>query len=124
MLAGDLIDPYTGVLVTYRRGNPAHGVDIDHVFPEALAWDMGAARWPLALRERFANDPNNLLAVSASANRSKGDLGPAQWLPHITKTSEQCRFASIIAYDVRTYKLSLTRADVSALATVQQRCPA
>lgn len=96
---------------------------MDHVFPESLAWDMGAAQWPLSLRKKFANDPNNLLAVSASANRSKGDLGPAQWIPHITTTSGRCRFAGIVRYDVRTYQLSLTAADVDALAKVQQRCP-
>jgi hypothetical protein len=29
----------------------------------------------------FANDPGNLLATSASADRSKGAKGPDQWLP-------------------------------------------
>jgi hypothetical protein len=32
-------------------------------------------------KRMFANDPGNLLATSASADRSKGAKGPDQWLP-------------------------------------------
>lgn len=58
--------------------------DIDHLVPLAEAWDSGAKHWSADTRERYANDvgdPRTLVAVSASANRSKGDRDPAEWLP-------------------------------------------
>ena len=44
----------------------------------------GGHDWTPAQRQRYANDlsnPNTLIAVSASANRSKSDRDPARWLP-------------------------------------------
>ncbi|WP_217925021.1 HNH endonuclease family protein [Miltoncostaea oceani] len=69
-------DPYSGELHTRARL-----LDVDHIVPLAEAWRSGAARWSAAKRERFANDPRNLLAVDRGLNRSKGDKGPEAWLP-------------------------------------------
>ncbi|WP_405064930.1 HNH endonuclease family protein [Kribbella sp. NBC_01510] len=55
---------------------------IDHIYQLALAWDMGAARWPKQRRVDFANDQAaNLLAVDGPANASKNDDGPGEWMP-------------------------------------------
>ena len=57
-------------------------MQIDHLYPLARAWDMGAARWPLRRRIDFANDQAaNLLAVDGPANASKNDAGPGEWMP-------------------------------------------
>jgi hypothetical protein len=56
-------------------------VDIDHVVALGDAWQKGAQLWPYGKRVALANDPFNLLAVSASANRQKGDGDAATWLP-------------------------------------------
>ncbi|WP_236079024.1 HNH endonuclease family protein [Marinobacter nauticus] len=45
-------------------------VDIDHVVPLNWAWGHGASSWPRQKREKFANDPVNLIPVEASLNRS------------------------------------------------------
>ena len=59
----------------------ARDMDIDHVFPIALADRLGARNWPREKKRLFFNDPANLLPVSASLNRSKGAKDPVQWLP-------------------------------------------
>ena len=56
-------------------------MDIDHLVPLAWAWRNGASSLSESKGDRFANDPINLFAVSASLNRSKGAQGPDSWLP-------------------------------------------
>lgn len=66
--------------------------DIDHVVPLAEAWGSGADAWTSDQRKAFANDLTRpqLIAVSASSNRSKGDKDPAQWQP--TRTAWRCEY--------------------------------
>lgn len=62
----------------------ASKLDIDHRVPLAEAWKSGAKHWGAAKREAYANDltdPRTLVAVSAHANRSKGDRDPSKWMP-------------------------------------------
>jgi hypothetical protein len=52
--------------------------------PLAEAWRSGANRWTAGTRTRYANDLRysaTLIAVTAHANRSKGDQEPQDWLP-------------------------------------------
>ena len=71
---GVLHDPYTNETIAFTRGNQVGAsVQIDHIVPLALAWDLGAKDWNDELRLRFANDPANLLAVSGKSNQDKGD---------------------------------------------------
>jgi len=79
VVSGQWLDPFTGQTFT----NPGD-LDIDHFIPLAEAHRSGASQWTPQLRRQFANDlswPGSLIAVSASANRSKGDRDPADWLP-------------------------------------------
>ncbi len=69
-------DPYT----TRTYTDPL-GIDIDHLVPLANAYRTGASRWDEAERERYANDPGNLLSVEDNANQEKGDKGPEAWKP-------------------------------------------
>ena len=74
---GTLHDPYTNATIAFVRGNQiGAAVQIDHIVPLALAWDLGARDWPDDMRLRFANDPANLLAVAGQANQDKGDSEP------------------------------------------------
>ena len=74
--SGNWNDFYTGNFVT-----ASSELDIDHVVPLRWAWERGASQWDEEKRHLFANDPANLLPVSASVNRSKGANGPLEWLP-------------------------------------------
>jgi hypothetical protein len=76
---GTWVSPYDG-----RTFTGSSGLDIDHLVPLAEAWQSGAYRWDADTRKRYANDLGyaaSLVAVSAHANRSKGDKEPQRWLP-------------------------------------------
>ena len=81
VLAGTLVDPYTGTLIDFVRGPESAQVQIDHVVALDDAWRTGAQDWPAARRLAFANDPANLLAVDGQANQDKGASDASQWLP-------------------------------------------
>ena len=77
--SGEWHDPFTGQTFTNPRD-----LDIDHFVPLAEVHRSGGSSWNPQRRRDYANDlsyPGTLIAVSASANRSKGDRDPADWLP-------------------------------------------
>jgi hypothetical protein len=118
--SGTLADPYTGTQIRYVRGHSS--VDVDHVVALGDAWQMGAARWATAERVSFANDPLNLLAVSASANRQKGDADAASWLPRTT--SFRCSYVARQVAVKLKYQLAATVAEQAAMLRVLDSCPA
>ncbi len=117
---GVVADPYTRRLIRYVRGGRSE-VDIDHVVALGDAWQMGARRWPNAKRVALANDPLNLLGVSASANRAKGDADAAAWLP--TNKSFRCAYVAREVAVKRKYGLWVTRAERNAMIRVLRACP-
>ena len=104
--------------LTFRR---ASDLDIDHLVPLAEAWDSGAKRWTPDTRERYANDLRDrrtLIAVSAHANRSKGDRDPSEWLP----TYGKCRYVrQWVAVKVR-WSLKVNRAEKRTLLRRTSHC--
>jgi 5-methylcytosine-specific restriction endonuclease McrA len=97
-------------------------IDIDHVVPLANAWRTGAAAWSDEERSAFANDLERpqLIAVSASSNRSKGDQDPSEWQP--PRHEYWCPYAqSWIA--VKSYwQLSVTVDEKEALTEMLGTC--
>jgi Excalibur calcium-binding domain/Protein of unknown function (DUF1524) len=118
--SGRLIDPYTATSISYVRGGGA-SVDIDHVVALGDAWQMGAAHWSAGKRVAFANDPLNLLAVSASANRQKGDADAASWLP--PNKGFRCAYVARQLAVKLKYGLSATSAERDAIRGVLNGCP-
>ena len=97
-------------------------VDIDHMVPLANAWRSGAKNWTTDRRRTFANDLNRgqLVAVSASSNRAKGDQDPSQWRP--SNTNWWCYYARHwidVKYD---YYLTVTSSEKSALYDMMRYC--
>ncbi|MGW7682829.1 HNH endonuclease family protein [Kribbella sp. NPDC054772] len=121
VIAGVLVvDPYTGRRIEFRKA-AATKVQIDHVYPLARAWDMGAARWPLQRRVDFANDQaSNLLAVDGPANASKNDDGPGEWLP--INRGYRCTYVLRYLQVARKYQLPITAADRGAAQAITQSC--
>ncbi|MFC9552632.1 HNH endonuclease family protein [Rhodococcus sp. NPDC056960] len=121
VLSGVLADPYSGDVLPFDRAD-AKAVQIDHVYPLAAAWDMGASTWPAARRLRFANDVTfNLLAVNGADNQDKGDQTPQDWLP--PNRAYHCFYAGKYLSVAVEYELPVTLADRDALAEVAERCP-
>lgn len=110
--------PYSGKQIASQSDNPDYAdVDIDHLFPLAAAWDLGAFSWTEEQRVIFANDPANLVAVSKQENRRKSDSLPSDWLP--SKRSNRCWYVNQIADIAVKYDLSLPVADI---AVMQKQC--
>ncbi|WP_441959950.1 HNH endonuclease family protein [Mycolicibacterium houstonense] len=119
---GRLHDPYTNEVVSFVRGNQVGAsVQIDHIVPLALAWDLGARDWPDDLRLRFANDPANLLAVAGKANQDKGDQEPAHWMP--PNRAFWCQYAVQVAEVLRGYALPVDAASAVVLREAAGTCP-
>lgn len=116
VLEATIQDPYTGTTIDFVKGEST--VDIDHVVPLSRAWQQGASSWPEDRREEFANTSGNLLAVDASANRSKGDRGPEEWMPD----AGRCGYV-IQWIDVKTeFELSVSAEEKSALEDELDEC--
>lgn len=56
-------------------------MEVDHIVPLKVAWDLEAHYWSHEQRKIFSNDPENLILVSKSCNRSKGSKALSEWLP-------------------------------------------
>jgi hypothetical protein len=97
-------------------------LDIDHVVPLANAWRTGAATWTDEQRSAFANDLTRpqLIAVSASSNRSKGDQDPSQWRP--PRQEYWCTYAQSWITVKAYWQLSVTSDEKTALAEMLGTC--
>ncbi len=96
----------------------ASDIDIDHIVALANAWRSGADDWTTAEREEFANDLSisQLVAVSASSNRSKGDQSPDQWLP--ANTAHWCLYARRWIDVKYQWDLNITSAEKTTLTDI------
>jgi Protein of unknown function (DUF1524) len=120
---GTLHDPYTNDVVGFVRGNQTGAaVQIDHIVPLALAWDLGARDWSDEMRLRFANDPANLLAVEGKPNQDKGDSEPALWMP--PNAAFRCQYAVQFTAVLRGYGLPVDAPSAAVLRDAASTCPA
>ena len=119
---GLLHDPYTNSDIAFTRGEKTGAaVQIDHIVPLALAWDLGARFWTDDQRLRFANDPANLIAVEGGANQDKGDQEPATWMP--PNAAFHCQYAMQFIAVLRGYALPVDAPSVPALRAATESCP-
>ncbi|MGW0213084.1 HNH endonuclease family protein [Micromonospora chokoriensis] len=97
-------------------------VDIDHMVPLANAWRSGADEWDDQKRGDFANDTTRpqLIAVSASSNRAKGDQDPSQWKP--ANREYWCKYAESWVTVKHYWRLTVTSAEKAALTDMLEGC--
>lgn len=114
-----LDDPYSGQTIAFLRGRSL--IDIDHVVPLGHAIRVGAASWTQAQREAFAGDLDlELLPVSASLNRQKGDAPPDGWLP--PNKAYRCAYAVRWIQIKTKWHLTITGAEHAALTRLIAAC--
>ena len=119
---GTLHDPYTNATIAFVRGNQVGAsVQIDHIVPLALAWDLGARNWTDDMRLRFANDPANLLAVAGQSNQDKGDSEPALWMP--ANVAFRCQYADAVHRGAARLRAARRRAVGGVLRDAAATCP-
>ncbi len=90
--------------------------------PLANAWRSGASKWTNEQRGDFANDEERpqLIAVSASQNRAKGDQDPSTWKPSLR--DYWCQYAQDWITVKHYWKLSITSAEKEALGDMLATC--
>jgi hypothetical protein len=121
VLAGRLVDPYSGRTLEFERGPRSADVQIDHVVALSNAWQTGAFLLSAAVRRALANDPLNLLAVDGRLNSQKGDGDAATWLPPLK--SFRCAYVARQVAVKRRYGLWVTPPEKSAIARILAACP-
>jgi hypothetical protein len=117
---GKWIAPFTGSIVI-----SAGSLDVDHMVPLANAHRSGAWAWDSVRKQAYANDlsyPGHLIAVTASANRSKGADGPEAWQP--PDQSYYCQYATAWVSIKSEWELSVTQAEWVALDQMLNSCVA
>ena len=118
VIAGQLLDPFSGKVITFSTTKVV--IDIDHVVALSNAWQTGAAYFDKALRTQIANDPLNLLAVDSKLNRQKGDGDAATWLPP-SKTFRCAYVARQVAVKGK-YTLWVTEPEKVSITKILSSC--
>lgn len=82
VISGRWICLYTGKIIE----DPTL-LDIDHMVPLREVFESNGNEWDYDKKKlyfNYLNNPQHLIAVDKSANRSKGDRSPDQWMPPFT----------------------------------------
>lgn len=110
--------PYTGEVFTDPRK-----LDVDHMVPLGAAHAAGGHAWAPGRRQAFANElgvAHHLIAVKASANRSKGKKGPEEWLP--PNASYVCEYVRTWGDIKVQWELAVTAGEKALLERELVRC--
>ena len=122
VLSGDLLDPYSGTVIHFLRGESTSSeVQIDHIVSLSNAWQTGAFQLTLEKRTALANDPLELLAVKGSLNLQKSDGDAATWLPPLK--SYRCEFVARQIAVKYKYGLWLTKPEKAVIVSILSKCP-
>ena len=111
---------WDGIWYEGEGGLSAPSFDIDHIVALSEAWDSGASEWDAYDRDIFADDLLNLVAVSASSNRSKGGRDAGEWLP--SNPLGKC-FLTIRVIQVKSkWELSIDQVEYDVLKNLVTDC--
>ncbi len=118
VISGMWYDPYTNQTFT----DPSD-LDIDHFVPLKEAHISGAHRWSNTKKREYGNhldDANHLIAVSKSANRSKGSRDPSEYLP--PHKEYICQYVSTWVSIKEKWELDMDEYEKIAIAKQNNQC--
>jgi len=118
VIEGKWYDPYSN---QYFRNSD--DIDIDHFVPLAEVHRSGGNMWSKDKKMEYANDlddPEVLIAVDKSANRSKGDKDPSDWLP--PNKEFQCEYIKTWQTIKKKWKLSMDAKEQKFIDKKNQEC--
>ena len=98
-------------------------LDIDHLVPLKNAHLSGAWAWNPAMKEEYANylgEETHLIAVTASANRSKGAKGPEEWGP--PDLDYWCQYATDWTEVKARWELTMTQYESDIVMDMLRTC--
>ena len=104
-------------------GNYEKVPDIDHIVPLKNAHNSGGWAWTPAKKVEYANyldDPDHLIAVTARANRSKGDKGPEDWKP--PDETYWCQYATDWTEIKARWGLTMTQTEAETVLEMVSTC--
>lgn len=100
---GETIGAYSAEQIEHVQGSSE--VDIEHVVAIGQSWRNGAHDWDEETRHEFYQDPENLIAVSASENQAKGSRDVTEYMP--PNQGAYCEFAAAKVYVKDKYDLTM-----------------
>ena len=104
--------PYTGKVITdtddKKQDNDFGTLDYDHIVPLKSAYIRGASEWSKDKQNEYAYDQWVGVDVLNSANRSKADKGPLEYLPE--KNIEDYCYSWLLICS--KYDLKMTQAEI------------
>ena len=120
VVKGVWIEPYLGSpdMVTDPKA-----LDVDHLVPLGWAAKHGGQSWSKEKKAEYANDlryRGHLIAVALSANRQKGDKGPADWVP--ANLAYRCSYGEQFATVLTIWDLRPSEADREAIRKLGETC--
>lgn len=98
----------------------ASKVDIDHLIPLKHAHEVGGAAWSAREKEKFANDPQNLVITNRSYNRQKGAKGIDEWLPR--HQAYACKYVRDWIKLKSKYSLKTRPAEIDTIESLKADC--
>ncbi len=107
--------PYTGNIFTLARE-----LDTEHIVPVKNAHYSGGANWPLELKQKFANDMENIIVVDRTENLIKGNNGPDRYRP--PKLEYHCEYAYRWRDIKLKYNLTIAPVEEKALQEMEATC--
>lgn len=100
---GETTGAYSAQQIEHVQGSSE--VHIEHVVAIGQSHRNGAHAWDEETRRKFYQDPENLIAVSASENQTKGAYDVTEYLP--PNQGAYCEFAAATIYIKDKYDLAM-----------------
>lgn len=88
-----------------------------------LNYSCGGNIWGRQRRQKYANDlsyADTLIAVSSSANKTKGDKDPARWLP--SNKDFHCEYVQLWVAIKEYWALTMDNTEKETIESILQEC--